>query len=90
MAEEIPSISSLLGMLPQRIRNRFNWIGGEYVRGIVEEEQTQLGIARELSSEQIRSIQVVVLIFSLQRFFSEGSRVARAAAASLEDRVFVE
>jgi len=83
MSEDIPSISSIVSRLPQKIQNRFESLGG-YIRGIIDEESNKSGVNIALSSNDVQSIQFAALIYSLDHFFRAGSSSARTAAMTFE------
>ncbi len=84
MADDSPTLSDFVEQLPQRLQRRFESLGG-YVRGIIDDEEDQLGQKLKLSAEDIRFIQTAVFIYFLDGFLRAGSQAARAASTTFEE-----
>jgi len=83
MAAEIPSISSIVSQLPQRLQRRFESLG-KYIRGVIDEESNNLDANIALSTEDTQLIQLAALIYLLDSFFRAGTSSARNAATTFE------
>jgi hypothetical protein len=77
------SIWDLINSLPRNYQIRFNSLG-RYVRGLIEEEESEREQNLGLDNEDISFIQLAVFVFSLDDFLRAGTRAAQQASQTLE------
>jgi hypothetical protein len=78
------TLAALVKELPRRLQLRFEALGG-YVRGVVGEEGAPSVLrGRPLSDDEVAFIQLLALVYSLDRFLRDGTRAARGAAKFFE------
>ena len=83
MSENVPSLSQLIERMPQKLQVRFDSLGN-YVLGIIEEIRHKQGGNIKLSQDDIRLIQLAVLVYSLDDFFRLGTKAAKGASEIFE------
>jgi hypothetical protein len=72
------SLSEIIGLLPYRIRSRFDSLS-TYVAALIAEVREGRTGRVELSRDDVHMIQAVAFIYSIDSFFRDGTRAAAKA-----------
>lgn len=74
----------LINRLPYRLRNRFDSLSG-FVKSVIDDHESKLPQRPRLSQNQVRLIQLIVFIHTLDDFLREGTAAARSAAVGFQE-----
>jgi hypothetical protein len=76
------SVFDIIARLPYKLRPRFDSLSG-YVRTLIDDELREIG-SGSIPNESIQYIQMAAFLFSLNRFFRDGTRAAYGASITFQ------